>query len=447
DAVAEPLGRAIGQVHAEQPQIARGPLEKVLIVALEEIPAATEVLPLGRPDLEDVFAIGDRWLSRELDYAAIRQFETVVGIEGGIVTERLHEVPRPDVPPTAQRRVAVEVQLLVLQVAAVDEVLILPDAVHHNVADEPLQQRPGPPIGRVARIDVRVHDPRPADEPTRVPKVVPDAGKQAAQAPRAILHRELAQPQRRGRGHSSDPRAAARELQVESVDLLEDQPAVDLRDAVVVAALDPIGIRKADARASAEALLGPQDRENGIVRARRRRERLIDRGEETDVGAEGRPGELDRRDRLDDATRIDQALRHLKQLAPLQKERPLLRKEQRLPRIERELARVRFDLRKVRFDRAVEGEVVRDPPADVAAHLGVSQVVLIAAGGESTARFPRRFRIQVHHEAAMHTAQADQVARLPDERRARAARRKPGILEAGVLHLAQEVQPPVLWLP
>src|SRR2546426_6588042 len=55
------------QVHAEQPQIARGPLEKVLIVALEEIPAATEVLPLGRPDLDDVFAIGDRRLSRELE--------------------------------------------------------------------------------------------------------------------------------------------------------------------------------------------------------------------------------------------------------------------------------------------------------------------------------------------------------------------------------------------
>src|SRR5207244_12382918 len=121
DAVAEPLGKAIGQVHAEQPQIARGPLEKVLIVALEEIPAATEVLPLGRPDLDDVFAIGDRRLSRELDYAAIRQFETVVGIEGGIVAERFDEIPRPDVPPTAQRRVAVEVQLLVLQVAAVDE--------------------------------------------------------------------------------------------------------------------------------------------------------------------------------------------------------------------------------------------------------------------------------------------------------------------------------------
>src|SRR5207247_10351024 len=108
DAVAEPLGRSIGQVHAEQPQIARGPLEKVLIVALEEIPAATEVLPLGRSDLDDVFAIGDRRLSRERDYAAVRQFATVVAVESGLVTERLHEVPRPDVPPPPTRRLAFE---------------------------------------------------------------------------------------------------------------------------------------------------------------------------------------------------------------------------------------------------------------------------------------------------------------------------------------------------
>src|SRR3989454_8321953 len=35
---------------------------------------------------------------------ALPIFEPVRRIEGGIVTERLHEVPRPDVPPTAQDR-------------------------------------------------------------------------------------------------------------------------------------------------------------------------------------------------------------------------------------------------------------------------------------------------------------------------------------------------------
>src|SRR5213592_4066221 len=102
-----------------------------------------------------------------------------------------------------------------------------------------------------------MHDPRPADESARVAKLVRDAGKQAEQTPDAMLNHQLAQPQRRGRGHAARPRAAAGELQVESVDLLEDEPAVDLRHAVVIAALDPIGVREADARASAEAPLGP----------------------------------------------------------------------------------------------------------------------------------------------------------------------------------------------
>jgi len=65
---------------------------------------------------------------------------------------------RRDVPAAPQRRVAVEVQLLVLDAPAVDEVLILPDAIDHEVTREALQQRPRLPVGRVARIDVRMHD-------------------------------------------------------------------------------------------------------------------------------------------------------------------------------------------------------------------------------------------------------------------------------------------------
>src|SRR5207237_6083948 len=91
--------------------------------------------------------------------------------------------------------------------------------------------------------------------------------------------------------------------------------------------------------------------------------------------------------------------------------------------------------------------VVRHAPADVGAHLRVPHVVPIAPGESgSTARFPGRLRIQVYDETAMHAAQADQGARLPDERRARAARREPRILDARVLDLAHDVQPPVLRL-
>src|SRR5436190_2691938 len=222
------------------------------------------MLPLGRPNLDDVFAIHDHRLSFEPHRVAA---ETVGRIESGIVAERLHEVSRTHVPSAAQRRVTVEVELLVLQMTSVNEILVLPDAVHQDVAGEPLQPCARAPVGSIARIDVRMHDARPADESAGVAKLVRDAGEHTAQTPDAMLNRELAQPQRRSRGHAADPRAAARELQVESVDLLEDEPAVDLRDAVVIAALDPIGIREADARASTEALLGPQDRENGIVRA------------------------------------------------------------------------------------------------------------------------------------------------------------------------------------
>src|SRR5207253_703617 len=191
DAVAQPLRRAVGHVHTQEPQIARGPFEEVLIVTLQEIAAGIEMLPLGRADLNDVFAIGDRRLSCELDYAAVRQLETVRGKEGGIVAERLHEVSRAHVPAAAQRRVAVEVQLLVLQVTSVNEVLILPDAVYDDVARKPLQQRPGRPIRRIARIDVRVHDPRSTDEATGITEIVGDAGEQAAQTPDAMLHGEL----------------------------------------------------------------------------------------------------------------------------------------------------------------------------------------------------------------------------------------------------------------
>jgi len=46
----------------------------------------------------------------------------------------------------------------------------------------------------------------------------------------------------------------------------------------------------------------------------------------------------------------------------------------------------------------------------------------------------------------MHAAQAHYVARLPDERCVRAARREPGVFDTGVLDLAHDVQPPVLGL-
>src|SRR5438105_13047443 len=109
-----------------------------------------------------------------------------------------------------------------------------------------------------------MHDPCPADESTRVAKVVRNAGKQAAQTPYAMLHRELAQPQGRGGRDASDPRAAARELEIEAVDLLDNEPAVELRDAVIIRPLHPVGARQTHARGSAKAALRPQERANAM---------------------------------------------------------------------------------------------------------------------------------------------------------------------------------------
>src|SRR5687768_1440370 len=122
------------------------------------------------------------------------------------------------------------------------------------------------------------------------------------------------------------------DLEQQTVDVLVHEPAVDLRDAVVIAALDAIGVRDADARAVPEAALRAHDREDRILGPAGRRELLVDGRQESDVGAARGSRQLHRGDRLDDAARIDEALRDLEQLAPFEKERALLREEQRLAR-------------------------------------------------------------------------------------------------------------------
>src|SRR5881409_1404921 len=68
------------------------------------------------------------------------------------------------------------------------------------------------------------------------------------------------------------------------------------------------------------------------------------------------------------------------------------------------------------------------------------------ARGGSPPRLPGGLGVQIHDQTTMHAAQAHQVARLSDERRAGATRREPGVLEPRVLHLAYDVQLPVLRL-
>src|SRR5882672_3534357 len=67
DGIPHPLRGAVRQVHAEEQKVRGRPFEEVFVVTLEEEPAAAEVLPLGRPDLNDVLPIRDRRLSDERD--------------------------------------------------------------------------------------------------------------------------------------------------------------------------------------------------------------------------------------------------------------------------------------------------------------------------------------------------------------------------------------------
>src|SRR5712691_7703752 len=317
-------------------------------MALQEESAAAEVLPLRRADLDDVLAVADRRLADERNRvqaaAGFRDLESITGEQRGIVAERFHEVPGADIPAAAERRVDVEMQLLVLNPAAVNEVLILPDAVDDDVAGQTLEERARLAVRRVARVDIGVHDARAPEEAAGSAELIGDPGEDAAQTPYPMLNRKLREPERRRRRHAAGARATARELEIQPVDLFEDEPAVDVGHAIVVRAFDAVGIRQPDAGPMAQAALRAHDVEDRIVAAARRGELLIDRRQDADVRAVRVARELDRRDRLHDPPGVDQVLRDLEQLAAFEKERPLLGEKQRQARIERELAGVRFHL-------------------------------------------------------------------------------------------------------
>src|SRR6267142_5007626 len=337
-------------------------------------------------------------------------------------------------------------QLLVLDAPAMDEVLILPDAVDHDVTREALHEGARLPIGRVARIDVGMHDAGAPDEPARRAEIIRDAGEHAAQTPHAMLNRELPEPQRRGRGDATRARAAAGHLQVQSIDVIEHEPAIHFGNAIVFAALDAVGVHHADARSMSQATLRAHDVEDRVIGTARGCELLIDGRQEPDVGSVGVAGQLDGRDRLHYSPGIDQVLRHLKQLAALEEERAFLGKEERLARIERELTGVRFDLREIGLDRAVQVEIVGDAPPHVPADLRIPRVVGVAGRGWGTGGLAGRFGIDVDDQATVHPREADQISRLPDERRVCPARREPRILKTRVLDLAHDVEAPVLRL-
>src|SRR3954464_13609160 len=125
-----------------------------------------------------------------------------------------------------------------------------------------------------------MHDAVAADESARALELIRDPREDTTQAPDAMPDRELREPQGRGPGSAAAARATAGELEGQTVDLFENQPAVDVGDAIVVVAFDPVGVGDADARSMAQAVLGAQNVEDRIIRTARRCELLVDRGHE-----------------------------------------------------------------------------------------------------------------------------------------------------------------------
>ena len=255
----------------------------------------------------------------------------------------------------------------------------------------------------------------------------------------------LAEEERRGGGHSRLGGPATRDLELRRVDPPDEAP-IDAADAIRVLAVHSIGVRQAEAGARADVALEPEQVVEGVVVARRGGLAVIHGREKADVGAESLPGELDRGHRLHDPAGVDELVRRGELLASVQEERPLLGEEDLVARIELKLPRVRLHLGKVGIRGPVQVQIVGDSPPHTPAELGRSTAVVPPRGAASAGRLRGERRIEVEHQPALQVGEPDQVARLAQERRARALGRRPGVFLSRVLHRASDVDAPALLL-
>ena len=218
-----------------------------------------------------------------------------------------------------------------------------------------------------------------ADEAARRLEILVNAGRLVAEAEVTPVAVEGGRPDRRGCGAAVDDSTAAAGLQLQVVDRSEQQPRIGGEHAIGAGAVDPVGVDEADLRGARQVVLDARDGEQRMIDAAGRGRRIVHRRQQRDIGAGALAGQLDRGQRRGDPARVDQVVGRVEQLGAVEKERALLRKEQRAARIEGELTSVGLDLREIRIDGAVQRQVRRDPPADVAAELG-------AAGGRSSSR-------------------------------------------------------------
>src|SRR3982751_4916379 len=128
-----------------------------------------------------------------------------------------------------------------------------------------------------AMIDRGVHDSRPRDEAAARAEVLVDAGKYVADAELLAVAREDSFPERRIVGDAVSAVEATRALERAAVDITEHDPAINIGDAIVVAAEHAVGVRDTDARFAAEVAQRAEHIVERAVGAGRRQASIIRR--------------------------------------------------------------------------------------------------------------------------------------------------------------------------
>ena len=254
----------------------------------------------------------------------------------------------------------------------VEQLAILPHEIIHLIECETLDERSGVAVPGELLLLGDVRDAGTANEAGTGNETVADAARRITRAVRPASAAQRRVPQRsiRRQIRRGGMRATRRGLRLQTPDVGEDEPRVEIGDTVRVGAVDFVGVRDADARRRPESALQPQNVEHRMIDAAHRVGAIIHRGEKRHLGAASFTSQFRGGNGLYDAPRVDQLVRRIELLGAIEKEWSLLGEEERCARIDDELSGVGFDLREVRMDGAVEGEVFGDSPAYITADDG-----------------------------------------------------------------------------
>ena len=248
------------------------------------------------------------------------------------------------IPPAAQRRGPRHLRPALEDAPQPEEVVVAPERQQDDERGDLLHERSGPAVPREPVGEPRLHEVDPIDEaaPGR------EAGCGAEQLEVIAIVAAGAVGERH-RPELARPRAVriarprAHELRLGEPDLLPHRHGVAAEHAVVVVAIDAVGVHEAGGRARPQVPSQPQQVVDriapggglGVV---------VHGAEVGDRRAAHLARELRSRDGLHDLPRIDQPVRRVELLEPLEEKRPLLRIEQREALVDRHLADVGLDL-------------------------------------------------------------------------------------------------------